>query len=301
METTGVPGGEFLVQRLKFNIYNKEFEIESRDFESDMSSYISTLNSNYFTYKYASYLGNRPDDNSEMMHIALRHLYAQVIESNIALLCASLQTLWAIPAWMILYRNPELKKMAQVLKDRGRLPKMKLDFNPEVFAETLVFRCTGKTKEIEEYRDLILGLQYAIEYMINDHLDVNFQNEYNSIKHGNRVNPGAVQIAFQAEGSTDWHTFKMESGLQFSTLEKDEESKIYSFVRHTTGFSILQIRSRIEIAIKIFDIQVACIATRAKVNLGLDSLFLPTLESVRDAWTPSDENTLTHLSSNFPT
>ncbi|MEA2573141.1 MAG: hypothetical protein QOH93_439 [Chloroflexia bacterium] len=163
-------------------------------------AFLNTLNAAYFDHIASIHGPLLEGDEAQYAATALRIAYSHALETLFALLAASIQAPHCIVAWMTKYKQVELESFVRKL--HGRKPiysRMRIDpINWEVLATHVLQTTTG-----DEERDKRLREKFATLWarFANDFLDKATDNEYNSIKHGLRVNQHGFTLlmGFQAQ------------------------------------------------------------------------------------------------------
>lgn len=154
----------------------------------------------YFEYHaqiYSAALEN--DDKDRFAAMGNRSGYFHGLESFFAVLGAFLQAPGAMPAWLLRYKNAELKALVGAIH-RGQLPYPGLDLARPTW--TAISEIVNDLA-IEEVAKVtaIQGFARTWQGFASDFLDELKQSEYNSIKHGFRVRSGGFRLAIRAESS----------------------------------------------------------------------------------------------------
>jgi hypothetical protein len=109
------------------------------------------------------------------------------------LLCAAVQAPDCMYGWVARYKVTTLRDIVQAISDRAPvLTKLKIaPLSWEHLADAV--HCGLEIEHAEAYR---AGFGRAWRRFANEFLDVESQEEYNSIKHGLRVSPGGFSMSF---------------------------------------------------------------------------------------------------------
>lgn len=142
--------------------------------------------------------GNLSDKEKQYMSFGIRLLLSQITEAFFSLLTASLQSPDCIYGWLFKYRSNQLHSVInKISKDIPIKNKLKLtDISWQSISNIIhQFKLEDmeKEKSIKEKFALFWG-RMAKEFQSEDFLSV-----YNSMKHGYRVSPGGVFVAFGLE------------------------------------------------------------------------------------------------------
>ncbi len=191
METIDFQYGLFLVDERAFCLWDKEITKTNLEF-------LHTIDPEYFEYLAdVNYEKIRDGNETTSQHaaLAIRTAFSQGLETLFALIFASIQAPHCIPAWMGLYQSKELyslvhkvdnhEKIASLLK----VPAINWQTISEAIHVSLVL--DDKDKEVAIKRSFgQLWSGFASTF-----LQVDFGNEYNSIKHGLRIKNGGFSFA----------------------------------------------------------------------------------------------------------
>lgn len=184
----------FPVEHRFFVVNKKGYCLWDTDIREVTLGYLNDINPQYFEYLATTY-AEPPEDSAHAASIALRAAYSQGLETLFALIAAAVQAPWCVPAWIVKYRNSDLSEViAGISKSRPLLSvfgKERLSW-PEVSRILHMWlQMEDKGKETAIKDDFArLWSRFA-----HDFLDIEFNQEYNSIKHGLRVRPGGFSLA----------------------------------------------------------------------------------------------------------
>jgi hypothetical protein len=184
----------FLVDERPFCLWDIDLKKRSLEF-------LDSLDPSYFEYVANTNLQNVGDDDDarskESQHaaLALRTAYSQALETLFALISASVQAPWSVPAWINLYRSYELRNVIdkihnyKPLLSQIRFEILEWSSVSEIIFQSLVIEDKEKEAAIKT------GFARLWSRFASDFLDEEFTREYNSIKHGLRVRPGGFHVA----------------------------------------------------------------------------------------------------------
>ena len=165
--------------------------------------FIRSIDPGYFRYLAETHGGNLTRGAEERAHaaMAVRSAYHHGVETLFALLFAGLQAPDCVVGWVQDYATGDLRELVGSI---GGEPPRYLKVRPETWTWEGIARkvfepCYGRADDAGEVAALFgrFFSRLAREFMSERHTD-----EYNSIKHGLRLAPGAtgINIAFQVEG-----------------------------------------------------------------------------------------------------
>lgn len=137
-------------------------------------------------------------EDKSYMSIILRNTYSHALESFFAFVCASIQATDFIPGWLLKYRTTQLYSLVEKIQGNNFIHnKLMFDkVNWEVIVgEFFCMKSSSKTK----IQDVKNKFELLWKRLATDFLNTSIQAEYNSIKHGFRVEEGGFHINFSAE------------------------------------------------------------------------------------------------------
>ena len=156
---------------------------------------LRSFDTRYFEYLADVHATQIETEHGQQAATALRVSYGLALETFISLLGATIQAPSCVFGWLDLYRERDLRLIVQGIKGtkklhtrfRGQLTWQSLS---KTVHRSLVL--PDKTKETE------IKVHFATfwEYLASDYLDFGSRSEFNSIKHGLRVQPGGFRAAF---------------------------------------------------------------------------------------------------------
>lgn len=173
------------------------------DVHGKNAEFIRGIDPGHFRYLAATHGENLDGGPEERAHaaMAVRAAYHHGTETLFALLFAGLQAPDCVIGWMQEYATVDLRELAGSV---GGEPPRFLKIRPEPWtwegvARAVFAPCYGRSDDAEQVAVLFgqFFSRLAREFLSKRHAD-----EYNSIKHGLRLTPGATKmnIAFQVEG-----------------------------------------------------------------------------------------------------
>lgn len=172
------------------------------DLQGKNAEFIRGIDPGYFRYLAATHSENWDGGPEERAHgaMAVRSAYHHGTETLFALLFAGLQAPDCVVGWMQEYVTGDLRDLVGSVG--GEVPRY-LRIRPDTWtwegiARSVFAPCYGRADDVDEVAALFgrFFSRLAREFLSKRHAD-----EYNSIKHGLRLTPGATEmnIAFQME------------------------------------------------------------------------------------------------------
>lgn len=147
----------------------------------------------------ARYLAD--EESAQYGAVALRIAFEAGTETLLALMCAGMQAPGCVVGWMSLYQNRDLREMLRSMASTTRPSVMRpftadwKDFSGWVLSQA----------DLEPTRRdwLVEGFGTFWERLAQSHLDPLAQEEYNSLKHGTRVQLGGFNLSIGRQASPD--------------------------------------------------------------------------------------------------
>ena len=133
-------------------------------------------------------------ETSQYAATSLRIAYCHGLETLFSLLCACIQAPDCVIGWLQKYRPDQLRKLVEAIFNRRTKIHCKLDIQRVTFEELsgLINRFSLKNEEkIERLKGSFSTLWYRFA---GDFLNEELIAEYNSLKHGFRINPGGFKL-----------------------------------------------------------------------------------------------------------
>lgn len=191
--------------------------------------FLSSVDPSYFNY--LSQIHSQPTNDQELrtdrqnQHsaLALRTAYSQALETLFALLFASIQAPHCIPAWIGNYRNHELVDLVEKVQKNKPIDSV-LDSETPAWCD--IYDVLFDPKEDDNGIFIARsGFVKTWRCFASDFLNESFSREYNSIKHGLRINPGG---------------FTLELGFTEEPGVKPPQDKMFTVMSSSFGSSYLK-------------------------------------------------------------
>jgi len=219
-----------------FCVNNKPYCIWDNDRPNKNSDFIKSISPDYLFFIANLNLNiinalDSSDDEKKYAAITLRIFYSQALETLFALVFSMLQAPSCVHAWMLKYNTNDLMELVRKT-DSGksyliRFYKLK-NINWDSITK-LIFHFLSEDKSTNK-GEIIDNFSTTIKHFAIDFLDKNRHNEYNSIKHGFRIQSGAVTLKLKPENSnteTGWQNYLYgEYGSTFYISEKISNNEI---------------------------------------------------------------------------
>lgn len=219
------------VQYMNFMVADNPYCIWDVDIEGLTRDFLEGVDPRYFEYVASAHLGEAIDEQSLSASLALRAAYSQALETLFAFIGASLQAPRCAPAWIILYKTPELKDVIGKITSHKPLPSI-LETRTLSWQHVSEFIHSWLVLDDREKQEQIkTGYAKLWSQFASDFLDDGFAYEYNSIKHGLRIKPGGFHIAIGVQDEPG----KPASKEQMKLLGKSEYGSSYYAVEKLLG------------------------------------------------------------------
>ncbi|WP_232364120.1 hypothetical protein [Desulforapulum autotrophicum] len=157
--------------------------------------FLDGIDALYFQYIAEQNVNNLDDDeNKHKAAISLRVAYSQSLETLFALLCSAVQSPQCTVGWMLNYKNSELIRIIKkISKKEFVYSRLKEKYVSWFNISKAIHHYFGNDSQKKDM--IIKGYGSLWARFASEYTDSAFSYEYNSIKHGLRVNPGGFQLA----------------------------------------------------------------------------------------------------------
>lgn len=170
------------------------------DIHRKNTQFLDGIDASYFEYLCQIH-GPLIDDETgtttrEEQHaaLALRTAYSQALETLFALIFASIQAPWCVPAWINAYKNHELRSVVRKIQE-GQALISSLDVEKPEWSDIYDSLFTPFDAEDTAYNSSLKnGFIKTWKRFAYDFLSSSASREYNSIKHGLRVRSGGFKM-----------------------------------------------------------------------------------------------------------
>ena len=188
--------------RVPFVVNEKTYCFWDADIAEINTRFINQIDPNYFEYVANANFAILNNEDKEKVDektkqyaaITMRIAYSQGLEVLFSFLFASIQAPDCVIGWLLKYSNSDLsdvvKKFRNYEKILSKLPKEIRDWNALV---DNIFFWLDESQKVTT-APILEGFARLWGQFAQDFLDVNFTNEYNSIKHGLRVHMGGFHL-----------------------------------------------------------------------------------------------------------
>jgi hypothetical protein len=211
--------------------------------------FINQLDPDYFEYiaqLNLSLLNGEGNDKKTRQHAAInmRLAYSQGLEVLFSLIFATIQAHDCVIGWFLKYNNRELFSIAKKFRDGKEIyTKLALPIRGWRDFANIVF--VGIEEQKEKILSKIEQFAYLWSHFFEDFLDPNLDKEYNSIKHGLRVNMGGKHYLMglpefngRPVENQQWRTIsKSEFGTTFFISEKIKKTPNFVVHEHSRNWN----------------------------------------------------------------
>ena len=170
------------------------------DIHHKNTRFLDGVDASYFEYLCQIHAPQIDDQTGETTKeeqhaaLALRTAYSQALETLFALVFASIQSPWCIPAWINAYKNHELRSVVRKIQE-GKSLTSSLDVKNPEWSDIYDSLFTPFDVENTAYNlSIKSGFIKTWKRFAHDFLSNSASREYNSIKHGLRVRSGGFKM-----------------------------------------------------------------------------------------------------------
>src|SRR3989344_1883137 len=278
-----------------------DFDLKTHNIE-----FLENIDLSHFEYL-ANVHGNQLDgENKHHAALALRTAYSQGLETLFAFLAALIQAPHCVAGWITHYKTKDLESFIYKFQNQQRvysvLPDefMSWDGISEAIHMGLV------AKDNKEKETIIKGFgrlwrMFAVDFLTNEAKD-----EYNSIKHGLRVQPGGFELAIGPEitpgvplPQEKWIQIgKSDFGSTFPTVYKIVGRKLHFQLRnHSRNWNPIDLAN----GLLLISVSLNNIVERLKIlnGVGIDQVSFRALSDEKEflkPWKNSYSIGTTHFS-----
>jgi len=181
--------------------------------------FVVTLSTTYHRYKLRTFASDLEGPEDQHAYQALRHTLGELLEVTAATAAAAIQAPAALPVWLIRYQNRHLDSCVDAIRESRALPLPDTADGPQerTYTDLLDEMSAGHP----ELRD---ALDAGGRCIFEAYADRSLRDEYNALKHGNRVNPAPFQAQANL-ANIDW-----QRTLIFEQLNKIQTQGLTGYV-----------------------------------------------------------------------
>jgi hypothetical protein len=153
--------------------------------------FIRGIDPNYFQYVAESSFAALEGENAKYAALTLRTTYSHALETFFALLGAALQAPDCVVGWMLEYKNQELNSLVTKIVNGEEFPmRFQIGSSWRGIAKLILHGL----KHLENFEDVTNGFGDTWAEFAQDFLDSKNYDEYNSLKHGFRIQQGGFSM-----------------------------------------------------------------------------------------------------------
>ncbi|MGM0576543.1 MAG: hypothetical protein ACQEXJ_12510 [Myxococcota bacterium] len=266
--------------------------------EAENSAFLGRFDSSYFRFLaelYAEAFESEP--TSQTIAVAIRTSYGHALETLFALTCSVIQAPHCVVGWLQKYRNRDLREVVrEISQEREILSTLPLHhITWQSFSELLYMGVT-KPKGMQER--LVAETADFLGRAAAEVLDERAGREYNSLKHGMRIEPGGFSMSITARTQVDEpnaaeHTINLQGSdfgsrtLAVQRVHRSDKSnlRLVQVARNWNPEALLQ---RLRLASHLIHNIVAFMRrTGPNPASEVEMLWLDSAEAYQSAWEES--------------
>ncbi len=222
------------VDRIRFAIVDRPMCVMGISLEQENLRFLRGLDPEFFLYQAAAH--QHPDTSGSAATraaLALRINYGMAVEALFAILGAVIQAPDCVFGWLGAYKNDELRELVRRISDAAPLRTLP-PFRPATWSEiSAVLLEPLRARSVESHQQVSELFARSWRLFAGELINDQAIREYNSLKHGFRVQPGAVKIDFNHEGTSLLHS-ESTFAHSFPYLKRSPARKNHWDVSHAT-------------------------------------------------------------------
>lgn len=157
------------------------------------TEFLEGIDPSYFSYQAEIHESELSGPNAQRAAVSIRSCYSHALETLFAVLGACIQAPYIPAAWMLHYKEKELVDFVTAI-DNGAPILNRLGLSHVTWRLAASSTCP-LDKDAPGVSEHIEATERLLRILGRDFLDHGFQQEYNAIKHGLRVNPAGEYSA----------------------------------------------------------------------------------------------------------
>lgn len=200
---------------------------------------IESMNPQYFSVIGKTLLPFLETENKQYVAFCLRTYYSHALETLFALICASIQAPDCVVGWLLKYTNNDLRSLVKKIQNGDTiLSRFENESSMNWGKISELIYTSMQTDTEEEKASAVTSFAELWRHFAHDFLE--FEQEYNNIKHGLRIRMGGFSIAIGTQKHLGeivppermrWME-KSEFGSSFFVVEDVPQSKKSNFAIH---------------------------------------------------------------------
>ena len=190
------------MRKTVFFVGERPCAVWGTDIHKRNMTFLTNFDTKYFEYLADIHFSQIGSDVAQQAATALRTSYGLGLETFFSLLGAAIQAPDCVFGWLFKYKDSDLALVINCIMGKERLQTRLFGHLSWESLSNLVNRnlvLDDKEKENE------IKARYAKlwEYLAMNYLDNDLRNEFNSVKHGLRLQPGGIQVAIGQQDRPD--------------------------------------------------------------------------------------------------
>jgi hypothetical protein len=190
------------MEKTYFYVGDRPHAVWDPDIREKNLRFLKGFDTKYFEYLADVHSAQMNTDADQQAAIALRTSYGLALETFFSLLGAALQAPNCVFGWLFKYKPTDLEL---AIKSIMGLEKVKTRFLGRLSWESLSRTVHLNLVLADKNKEHEIKTRFAKcwEYLAKSYLDVELRNEFNSTKHGLRLQPGGIHVAFGLQERPD--------------------------------------------------------------------------------------------------
>ena len=241
--------------------------------------FVSTLSTSYHRYKLRTFTADLDSPDDKPAYLALRHTLGELLEVTAATAVAAIQAPVALPVWLIRYQNRHLDSCVDALLADQALPSADAAGGPQ--ERTYSYLIEEMSAGHPELRD---ALDAAGRHIFTSYRDKPMRDEYNALKHGNRVNTAPFQCQTQL-ADMDW-----QRTLIFEQLHEIQTQGLTGYVLQWRihPVELVSLYAQIDLCLRWLDVLHWALRWLHDVDTVTPHPGFPSLDNVTSVWDSRD-------------
>jgi hypothetical protein len=182
------------MQKAEFYVGDKPVVVFDPEIHRKSLGYLRNFDPNHFEYLANVHSARLRSKDAHQAAIALRTSYGIALEAFLALLGATVQAPDCIFGWLDRYKKPDLNLVITGFQGKNRLQtKLKGPFDWISLSKLIHINLVLSDKLLEEKIKSSFALSW--QYFAEEYLEKGTHGEFNSAKHGLRLQPGGISVS----------------------------------------------------------------------------------------------------------
>lgn len=190
------------MEKTYFYVGDRPHAVWDPDIKEKNLRFLRGFDSKYFEYLANIHSAQLNTEANQQAATALRTSYGLALETFFSLLGAALQAPECVFGWLFKYKEKELKLVIKGIMGLEQLHTRLIGCLSWESLSKLVHLNLVLTEKRKE-QEIKTRFAKCWEYLAKNYLDAELRNEFNSTKHGLRLQPGGIHIAFGLQERPD--------------------------------------------------------------------------------------------------